>query len=145
VETGERHLGLDHPELGQMAARLRLLGAEGRPEDVDLAEGHRARLAVELAALREVRGLVEVADRKERGRTLAGGGSQDGRVEGEEAASVEVLATGADYLRAHAQDGVLPGGAQPEVAVIEQEGRAVLLRRDGVLGGLLDDTEIGHA
>ena len=32
VERRERHFGLDHPELGQVAARLGLLGAEGRPE-----------------------------------------------------------------------------------------------------------------
>ena len=49
VEVDEGDLGLDHPELGQVAARLRLLGAEGRPEAVDLAERHRAGLHVELA------------------------------------------------------------------------------------------------
>src|SRR5439155_8842949 len=48
-------LGLDHPELGEVAARLRFLGAEGGAERVDLPERRRRRLAVELPRLREVR------------------------------------------------------------------------------------------
>jgi len=31
-EVGERDLRLDHPELGEVAAGVRVLGAEGRPE-----------------------------------------------------------------------------------------------------------------
>ena len=38
VRVVPRHLRLDHPELGEVAARLRLLGAEGRAEGVDLPE-----------------------------------------------------------------------------------------------------------
>ena len=53
-EVGERHLRLDHPELGQMAAGLRLLGAERRAEAVDLAERHRIGFVVKLAGLRQV-------------------------------------------------------------------------------------------
>ena len=37
-EIGERDLGLDHPELGEVAAGVRVLGAEGRPERVDLGQ-----------------------------------------------------------------------------------------------------------
>src|SRR5213596_3517784 len=62
LEAGEGHLGLDHPELGEMPARLRLLGAEGRAEAVHPAEGHCAGLGVELTRLRQVRRLVEVLD-----------------------------------------------------------------------------------
>ena len=58
VERRVGHLGLDHPELGQVAARLRFLGAERRAEAVDAAERHRVRFVVELPALRQVRGLV---------------------------------------------------------------------------------------
>ena len=47
--TGQIHvrdLGLDHPELGEVAAGLRLLGAERRAECVHLAERHRVRFVV---------------------------------------------------------------------------------------------------
>jgi hypothetical protein len=30
-EIGEHDLWLDHPELGEVAARVRILGAKGRP------------------------------------------------------------------------------------------------------------------
>ena len=50
----EGDLGLDHPELGEVAARLRLLRAEGRAEAVDLAQRERGGFDVELAGLREV-------------------------------------------------------------------------------------------
>ena len=36
-EIGERDLGLDHPELGEVAAGVGVLGAESRSERVDLA------------------------------------------------------------------------------------------------------------
>ena len=55
--VGVGDLGLDHPELGQVAARLRLLGAERRAEAVHAAERHRVGFVVELAALRQVRRL----------------------------------------------------------------------------------------
>jgi hypothetical protein len=35
-EVGEGDLRLDHPEVGEVAAGVRVLGAEGRPEGVDL-------------------------------------------------------------------------------------------------------------
>ena len=78
VEIHERDLGLDHPELGEVAARLGLLGAEGRAEAVDAAERHRARLAVELARLRQVGLLAEVVDLEEGGRPLAAFGVKIG-------------------------------------------------------------------
>ena len=40
-EVGIGDLGLDHPELGEVAAGLRLFGAEGGAEAVDLAERER--------------------------------------------------------------------------------------------------------
>ena len=48
-EVGERDLGLDHPELGEVPARVRVLGAERRAERVDLRERHAVGLDVELA------------------------------------------------------------------------------------------------
>ena len=86
VERRVGHLRLDHPELGQVAARLRFLGAERRAERVDAAERHRVGLVVELAALRQVRRRVlEVLDREQRRRALARGGREDRRVGEDEA------------------------------------------------------------
>src|SRR5262245_54365759 len=107
VESGERHLRLDHPELGQMAPRLGLLRAERGTEDVHLAEGEGARLGVELAALREIRRLAEVLYREQRGGALARGRRQDRRIEAEEAVLVKILPAGTDQLGANAEHRVL--------------------------------------
>src|SRR5947208_6328475 len=128
-----------------MAARLRLLRAKRRAEDVDLAEGEGPCLAVELAALGEIGGFVEVRHREEAGRALARVRREDGCVEGQETVAVEVLATGADDLGAYAHDRLLAIRSEPEMAVIEEKGDAVLLRRDRILGGALDDVDIRHA
>lgn len=67
-ERAEGHLRLDHPELGEVARRVRVLGAEGRAEGVDVGEGARVVLAVELAGHGEERGPAEkvggVVDRR---------------------------------------------------------------------------------
>ena len=52
-EVGEGDLRLDHPELGEVAARVRVLGAERRPECVDLGQGETVGLDVESARHRE--------------------------------------------------------------------------------------------
>ena len=49
AQVAEGHLGLDHPELGQVAAGVRVLGAEGGAERVDAAERERDDLRLELA------------------------------------------------------------------------------------------------
>ena len=54
VEVHVGDLGLDHPELGEVAAGLRFFRAEGGAEAVDLAERECGGLDVELAGLREV-------------------------------------------------------------------------------------------
>ena len=73
VEIRKRHLRLDHPELGQVTARLRLLGAERRAEAIHAAERHRIRFVVQLPALRQVRRLfVEILRRKQSRRPFAG-------------------------------------------------------------------------
>ena len=45
-EVGERYFGLDHPELGEVAASVRVLGAEGRPESIHLGQRQAVRLDV---------------------------------------------------------------------------------------------------
>ena len=143
-ESGEGDLGLDHPELDEVAAGLRFLGPERRAEAVDLAEGHGRGLVVELAALAEVGLLVEVLGLEEGRRALAGARRQDGRVHQAEAAAVEEVADGLDDLGPDAQDGVLLGRPEPEMAVLHQERGAVLLERDRIVLGHLDDLELGH-
>src|SRR5205085_9071428 len=98
------------------------------------------RLVVELARLRQVSLLVaEVVNLEERRRALARGGCQDRRVAEDEAVSVEEVADGADDCVAHEEYGVLSARAEPEVAVIHQELRAVLLRRNRVALDALQD------
>ena len=48
-EIEERHLRLDHPELGEVPRGVRVLGAEGRAEGVDLRHRQAEALDVELA------------------------------------------------------------------------------------------------
>ena len=52
IEIAVRNLRLDHPELGQMPPRLRLLRPERWPETVHLAQRQCRGLDIELAALR---------------------------------------------------------------------------------------------
>ena len=58
-QIGERDLRLDHPELGQVAAGVAVLGAEGRAEGVDLRQRQAVGLDVELAADGQERLLAE--------------------------------------------------------------------------------------
>jgi len=141
-EVGVGHLGLDHPELGEVTAGLRLLCAEGRAEGVDLAEGERGGFDVELAGLGEV-GLVvaEVVHFEEFGGAFAGVGREDGWVGADEAVVVEVLGGGAHDGGADAEDGGLAGGADPEVAMLHEKVDAVFFEGDGERGGVVDALE----
>ncbi len=64
VEAGIRNLRLDHPELGQMTARLRFFGAKRGAERVDLAQRHGRAFDVELSALRQVGLVAKIFDGK---------------------------------------------------------------------------------
>ena len=132
-EIGVGHLRLHHPELGQVAARLRLLRAERRPEAVDLAERHGVGFVVELAGLRQVHLLVfEVIHFEQRRGAFAGGGREDRRIHQREAVRIEVVADRPDHLVPHPNDRVLPLAAQPQMPVVHQEIDAVLLGRDRI-------------
>ena len=48
VQVGKGHLRLDHPELGGVAGRVALLGAEGGSEGVHLAQRHGHGLGLQL-------------------------------------------------------------------------------------------------
>ena len=145
VEVREGDLGLHHPELGEVPPGLRLLRAERRPEAVDLAVRGGGRLVVELPALREVRrALVEVRHPEEGRRALAGRRGEDRRVGQDVALVVEVVAHGLDHRVADAGDRVLARRAQPQVAVLHEKRRPVVLRRDRVVVDALQHGGRGH-
>ena len=79
VEVAEGHLRLDHPELGEVARRVRVLGAERRAEGVDVAEREREDLALELPAHGEVGGLAEEVLREVDGAVLLCAAGSPGR------------------------------------------------------------------
>ena len=131
-EVVERHLGLDHPELREVPAGLRLLGPERRPERVDLPVRKRHRLAVELARLREVGRLAEVVELEERGGPLDGVPREDRRVHLDEPLALEVGVDGLDDPVADAHGGPLAAAPEPEVPAVHEELDAVLFGRDRV-------------
>src|SRR5262249_9252473 len=141
---GEGDLRLDHPELGQVAARLGLLGAEGGDEAEDLAEADHAAFDIQLAGLRQIGvAQIEVLGREQVRGALSRHRCQDGRIEAHEALVVQPLLRSGDHLGADAQQRVLLGRAHPQVAVLHQELDAVLLGLDRILRRDLDDLDVG--
>ena len=49
LEVAERHLGFNHPKLTGVATGVRILSPERRPERIDITQGAREGLALELA------------------------------------------------------------------------------------------------
>lgn len=135
--------GFEHPELGEVAAGLGLFGAEGGAEAVGAAEGGGGGFEVELAGLGEVGFVVEVLHFEEVAGALDGVGGEDGRIGQHESPVLHELAEAVGDLVADAKDGLLAGGAEPEVAVVEEEFGAVFLFADGELGGDSDDGDLG--
>ena len=123
----------EHPEFGEVAARLGFFRAKGRPEGVDLAERHGRRFDVELAGLREVGFLVvDVLDFEKRGGAFAGGRREDGRFGQDVALRIHVFVRGANGFGANAQDRGLARRANPEMPVVQQEIDAVLFQLDRI-------------
>ena len=58
-EVTKGDLRLDHPELGEVTSRVRVLGTEGRPKCIDRTKSTCEVLAVELPGHSEVRGLAK--------------------------------------------------------------------------------------
>ena len=135
--------GFHHPELGQVAARLRLLGPEGGAEAVHLAERRRGGLHIKLPRLREVRGAeIEVLGLEEGARRFADGAGEDGSVDVNEPLVVEEVVDRPDDLVPDAHDRDLPRAPQPQVAVLEEEIDAVLLGLDRKVGRRAQDFEV---
>ena len=140
VEISVGHLGLDHPELGQMASGLALFSTKRRTEAVNLAESHGVGFVVKLPALRQVGGVVlEILHREQRRRALARRRRKNRCVRQDEAAAVEEVADGVDHLVAHSQDSGLPLAANPKVTAIKEVIDPVLLGRDRKVMSLADD------
>ena len=152
ADVGERDLRLDHPELGEVPAGVRVLGPERRPERVDVGQGQAVGLDVELAGdgeegrlaeevlrvvdralgrAREV-GQVERRDPEELAGALGVAGGDDRRVDPVEAVLVEVA------VDRHGQAVPDPGHraegvrARPQVGDLAEVLERVALGRDGV-------------
>src|SRR6266850_2544351 len=126
-----RDLGLHHPELRQVATGLRFLGSKRGSEAVHLPERGSGGLDIELPRLREVRGAqVEIFRGEQVAGRLADRPGEDRRVHQNEMLLVEEVADRLDHLVAHPRDRHLAPAPEPEVAVLEQERGAVLLRGD---------------
>ena len=78
-DVGEGDLRLDHPELGEVPAGVRVLRPEGRPERVDARQRQAVRLDVELARDGQVGRLAEEVLRSSRRRPRACAGGWPGR------------------------------------------------------------------
>ena len=63
-QVAEGHFRLDHPELGQVAGRVAVLGAEGRAKGVGLAQPAGKRLGLELPADGQIGRAVEEVERE---------------------------------------------------------------------------------
>src|SRR5207244_6848874 len=137
----ELNLRHDQPELHEMASRLRLFRAKRRTEAVDAAECRGGRLEIQLSRLRQIRLLAEVVGLEQRGGPFRRVRGEDRRVDENEVAVVEEIADGLFDLIADLQHGVLLRGAKPQVAEVHEKRRAVLLGRDRIVLGELNDLE----
>ena len=82
---------LEHPELGEVTARLGFFGAERRPEGVDLPERRRGGFAVQLTGLGEVGLLLEVVDLEQARTAFADRAGDDRCIYAEEATLIEEI------------------------------------------------------
>ena len=155
VDIGEGDLRLDHPELGGVARRVRVLGAEGRTESVDVPKRHRVGLALKLPRDRQVRAsaeevlriidlavlgfrrVLEIEGRhaEHLARALAVRRRDQGRMHVDEAAVVEETVNGVRRLAPHAKNGGEQVGARTQVGDLAQvfDGVPLLLQR--IIGG----------
>ena len=152
----ERHFGLYHPELGEVARSVTVLGAESRAEGVYRSESRGSELAFELAAHGKSRGLPEEVLAVIHGTlfgprklfegqgghlehcagTLAVAFGDKRRVEVVEAFFLKELMDSESQGAAHSQDGAEGGGAGTQVRFLAQELEGVALLLQGVACGV---------
>ncbi len=143
--TGVGDLRLDHPELGQMPARLRFFGTKCRAECIRFTERRGGRFVIKLAGLRQIRFLVaEVIDLEQRRRAFARGRREDRRVGKRKSVVVKIIAHGLDDRVPDFQNCVLLFRADPQMPVVHQEFGAVFLRRDRIIVHVLQDLDVLH-
>ena len=158
VEVAERHLRLDHPELGGVARGVGILGAERGAEGVNVAERHSEVLGVELAGDGQARLLAEkvlavidlAVGRSRRvlkvqrrhlehlARALAVAAGNDGGVDIDEAAALEELVHGVGRRASHTESRGEEVRARAQMLNGAQIFDAVALFLQGIVGG-------GHA
>ena len=151
-EVGESDLRLDHPELGEVAAGVGVLGAEGRPERVDLGEREAVRLDIELPrhrqerlaaeeilrevhrALRRARQVGEIQRRypEQRPRPFRVGRGDDRRIDPEEAVLVEEAVDRLRQRVTHPRRRRNHVRARPQMRHLAQELERVRLRLDRI-------------
>ena len=149
VDVVEGYFRLNHPELGEVARRVGVFGAERGAESVDCAEGGGAEFAFELSAhgergglAEEVVGIVNLAllvlfevvevlggHLEHLACAFAVAGGDDGRVEIVEAVLVEIAVDSHCHVVADAHHGTEGVGAQAHVGVLAHifEGLSLLL------------------
>ena len=122
IQIAEGDLRFEHPELGEVAARLRFFRAEGRTEAIDFPKCENVGFVVELSCLREI-GLafVKVFRFEKCGCPFGRSGREDRRIEIEKAMAIQVFAHRRHDLDTHFQDRPLALHADPQVTVVERE------------------------
>ena len=160
-QVGEGDLRLDHPELGEVAAGVRVLGAEGRAEGVDLGQRQAIRLDIELARDRQERlaaeeilreidlarrrarqvGEIQRRDPEHRPGPLGVGGGDDRRVDPEKPVLVEKAVDRLRQRVPHPRRRADHIGARPQMRHLAQEFERVRLRLDRVGLGVVDPAD----
>ena len=154
-KVDEGHFRFNHPELGQMARCVGVLGTEGGAEGVDGSEcrctefafelsrdGERGHLPEEVVVVDDVSFLVflqtvEVlsGDLEHLPCSLGIAGSDEGSVEIEESVVVEILVDGDGHVVADAHDGTKGIGTQAQVCALAHDLEGLSLLLHGIVGG----------
>ena len=164
VDVVEGHFGLNHPELGEVAWCIGVLGAECRAEGVDGSEGCGGQLSLELSgdgeaglAAEEVLRVVDFAvggawevvevecrDLEHLPCAFAVGAGDEWRVEVDEAFVVEELVDGEGHVVPDAEDGAEGIGPRAEVRDLAEVLPGVAFLLEGECGvGVAEDLDFG--
>ena len=129
-----------------MSPRLGFLRAKRRTKGVNTPQRGRACLGIQLPRLRQIRlSEIEILRFEKGPRLFADSRGEQRRVDVNEVALVKEVVNRLNYLVADSHDGDLPLRAQPEVSMIVQEGRAVLLLGDRVVDARPEYFESFHS
>ena len=136
LQFGKGNLRLQHPEFRQVPPGLGFFRPKGRSETIDLPQGQGRRLQIQLAALGQIGlAVAEIVRFKQGGGPFAGGGGKDRRIHQDKPALPEKIPAGPDDFVPNPQDRLLPGAADPQMAVVQEKIHPMLLVGDGVFLG----------